>query len=278
MSKIYEVRSIGRDNGKVYDWGARKSYDEAVLLLEERFGEKHKEWAERHHSRWWIEEIDTTDCFNIPSKPMPRDRFSTRVHDVQAEGGYGGTLEVEILNGDNETVANYSRNYGAMMQTFEPFRQGEKMFALVSTDYTATSVMDLSTGKIIASETPDSGGFCPVGFYVPDWWDINSGLRLPGSSTWKDDYENPKGNFGFVWGCIWGDDSSWKIQYLDLSNIQNGKILRDERFGYVKLAATPDVHPKEFIRCQFYNGKCAVELKTETEFDLETGKLLDPLD
>lgn len=278
MSKIYEVRSTARDNGKLHTWGAENSYDEAVLLLDERFGEKHKEWAERHHSRWWIEEIDTTDCFNIPSKPMPRDMFSTREHEVETKKGYGNTLRVEVLNAASEIVATYNRNYSAMMQTFEPFRQGEKMFALVSTDYTATSVMDLATGKIIASETPDSGGFCPVGFYVPDWWDINSGSCLPGSSGWKNDYENPKGNFGFVWGCVWGDDLSWKIQHLDLSNIQNGKIVRDERFGYVKLATTPDVHPKEFIRCQFYNGKCAVELKTENEFDLETGKLLDPLD
>ena len=277
MSKIYEVRSIGRDNGKVYDWGARNSYEEAVLVLEERFGEKHQEWAERYHARWWIEEIDTSGCFIIPSKTMPRDMFSTREQEVETEQGRGNTLKIEIINSANKVVAEYSRNYSAMMQTFEPFRQGKKMFALVSIDYTATSVIDLSTGKIIASEKPDSFGFCPVGFYVPDWWDVNNGSRLPGSSTWKDDYENPKGNFGFVWGCVWGDDSSWKIQYLDLSNIQAGKIIREERFGYVKLATNPNVHPKEFIRCQFYNGKSVVELKTENEFDLVSGALLDPL-
>ena len=276
MDKIYEVRSIGRDNGKVYDWGARKTHAEAELLMEERFGEKHKEWAEARHLRWWIEEIDTSKCFKLPSKPMPRDMFSTREHEVKPEEGYGRTLEIEILNAANETVATYRRNYGALMKTFEPYRQGENLFALISTDYTATSVMDLSTGEIIASETPDSGGFCPVGFYVPDWWDIHDGSILPGSSGWKPDYENPKGNFGFVWGCIWGDDSSWKIQYLDLSKIQQGKIMRDERFGYLKLATNPEVHPKEFIRCSFYNGKSIVELKTENEYDLETGKLLDP--
>ena len=149
------------------------------------------------------------------------------------------------------------------------------MFALISTDYTATSVMDLATGKVIASETPDSNGFCPVGFYVPDWWDVNDDSVLPGSHYWSDDNELQKGDFGFVWGCIWGDDSSWKIQFLDLSKIQDGEIFREERFGYVKLAADPNVHPKEFIDCSFFDGKCRVSLKTESEFDLDTGKLVD---
>jgi hypothetical protein len=41
-----------------------------------------------------------------------------------------------------------------MLQTCEPFRQGDRVFALVSPQYTATSVLDLHTGTIIASEEP----------------------------------------------------------------------------------------------------------------------------
>jgi hypothetical protein len=33
-----------------------------------------------------------------------------------------------------------------------------------------------------------------------------------------------------------GDDSSWKVQYLDLSRVQQGVVRRDERFGYLELA------------------------------------------
>ena len=40
---------------------------------------------------------------------------------------------------------------------------------------------------------------------------------------------------GFVAGCIWGDDSSWKIQYLDLSRADEGIITRDDSFGYIEL-------------------------------------------
>lgn len=66
--------------------------------------------------------------------------------------------------------------------------------------------MDLSTGEIIAGEKPDSGGFCPVGFYVPDWWDIHDGSLLPGSSGWSDDYEFPKGHL-----VLYGDVSGVMI-------------------------------------------------------------------
>ena len=91
-------------------------------------------------------------------------------------------------------------------------------------------MLDLATGLVIAEEPVSSGGFCPVGFYVPDWWDLHDESVIPGSEYWSDDREWPSGEFGFVWGCVWGDDNSWKIQHLDLTGIQSGVILRNERF------------------------------------------------
>lgn len=41
--------------------------------------------------------------------------------------------------------------------------------------------------------------------------------------------------FGFVAGCVWGDDSSWKIQFLDLSRAAEGVLVRDDRFGYAEM-------------------------------------------
>src|SRR5206468_249746 len=125
----------------------------------------------------------------------------------------------------------YERNCG-MLQTFEPFRQGKRELALISREYTKTAVLDLTSGEVIAeeSESTPGGGFCPVGFYVPDWWDLNDGSVIPGSEYWDDDNEWPTGDFGFVWGCYWGDDTSWKVQYLDLCCVQEGVIAREERF------------------------------------------------
>jgi hypothetical protein len=176
-----------------------------------------------------------------------------------------------------------------MLQTFEPFRQGKREFALISRDYTKTAVLDLASGEVIAEETHAGSrgyGFCPVGFYVPDWWDVHDGSELPGSEHWSSDDEWPTGDFGFVWGCVWGDDSSWKIQYLDLSRVQDGVINRDERFGYIELAAdnykTPclildpevakTVAPPGFIRVSRFEGVTTVKFSVEMTFDLQSGK------
>jgi hypothetical protein len=148
--------------------------------------------------------------------------------------------------------------------------------------------MDLATGEIVAAEEPASTGFCPVGFYVPDWWDVNGSLEeggtLPGSGRWKADYEWESGNFGFVWGCIWADDWSWKVQYLDLSGIRQGLLQREERFGYLVLdtgeAEGREVwrDAREFIHVAHYSGRWRVGFRTRQTFDLDTGELQDPLD
>lgn len=43
------------------------------------------------------------------------------------------------------------------------------------------------------------------------------------------------GDFGFVAGCIWGDDLTWKIERLDLSRVAEGKITRSAKFGSVDM-------------------------------------------
>lgn len=103
-------------------------------------------------------------------------------------------------------------------------------------------------------------GFCPVEFYVPDWltdWDerdekygknarsleqtiidckadYEAGLKE--HQQYRDEeYDMLRGNFGVYSGCVWGDDSSWKIRYIDLSQISEGVVTTDDRFGYISL-------------------------------------------
>jgi hypothetical protein len=240
MSRIYEVRS--EDDG--FTWGARRTRPEALVAeMEAQAGEPG--FGLRRPLTIVEIEIDTTGLFEIPPRPTPRDLYATRIEvisDVVHRGvQHARAVHVEILDGDRLVFA-YDRNY-AMLRTFEPFRQGDRDYALISPDYTATAVADLATGRIVASEQHDPGGFCPVGFYVPDWWDVHERLGtanvLPGSSRWRSEDEWPTGDFGFVWGCRWGDDSTMKVQYLDLSHIREGVVARDDRFGYVELADQP---------------------------------------
>ena len=141
--------------------------------------------------------------------------------------GYWSYIKIgvfETLNGVKNKIGEYKRSYPNMFSTFFPFFQDGKWYALYSEDYTATSVMELPSCKKIAGEEPHAHGFCPTTFYVP-----YNDTRLLNS--------DPKTaeTIGFVSGCVWGDDSSWKIQFLDLSDIKNGNIKRDARFGYIEL-------------------------------------------
>jgi hypothetical protein len=200
---VYEVRARST-GGKVHSFGARHTKAEAEQLLAQAI--ERVAAAGGRNDRYWIEEINAEGLFEFPPLPKPRDRYTTRVTS-QKQPGRWATSHVEVLDGES-VVAAYDRNY-SMLGTFEPFRQGDRHFALISPDYTATSVLDLAAGEIIAAEEPHAEGFCPVGFYVPDWHDIHDGTVLPGSMQWRpEDHEWPSGDFGFVWGCIWGDDSS----------------------------------------------------------------------
>jgi hypothetical protein len=269
QQRMYEVRAEGKD-GQVCGFGARRSRSEGEALLEEcaRRYRGAKGWR-----RWWLEEIDTTGLWQSPPAPKPRDRYRTRVTTL-TEPGTWTKVHVEVLDGER-VVAEYDRNYG-MLQTFEPFRQGDRDLALISPHYTATSVLDLHTGKIIAAEEPAGGGFCPVGFYVPDWWDLRDGTKqFAGSLSWRpQDHEWPTGDFGFVWGCVWGDDSSWKVQYLDLSHVQDDVINRDDRFGYLRLATDPKLDMRDFIRCSSWEGQRRVEFYIERDYDINTGQVI----
>lgn len=110
-ARIYEVRAE-TPQGRVHAFGARRSRDDAEALLHatsERVGKR--------NSRYWIEEIDTTELFQPPSTPTPRDRYTTRVTST-TKPGTGQTVHVEVVDGE-AVIASYDRNY-SMLHTFEP--------------------------------------------------------------------------------------------------------------------------------------------------------------
>lgn len=213
--------------------------------------------------RMWVETKEVDVDFVVPDKGQPKDRYWVSTEPIDNGPGHWDSTRVtvhESVPGDR-VVGTYVRNYRPL-QTFHPFRQLRdgvwRDYALIAPEYTRTSVMDLATGAIIAREPwpvadadsigsdgtvhwrkgdPQPGwGFCPVEFYVPDWWEIHDEGFVVGSYVW-DEFrgDRPSGEFGFVAGCVWGDDSSWKIQYLDLSRISAGMLGRDDRFGYIEL-------------------------------------------
>jgi hypothetical protein len=285
---VYRV--YGVHEGREQDWhfGTFRTRTDAEAEIAKRKAHEGGSWVTKYHNKGLVvREAAVETDFEIPSQPKPRDKYAVKVTRTSPPGTWT-TIRVDILrrdlgSGSLEKICSYDRRY-SMIHTFEPFRQGDKEFALISRNYTSTDVLDLGTGNVIAIEPEAASGFCPVGFYVPDWWDLHTGTVIPGSESWDADLEWPTGQFGFVWGCHWGDDTSWKVQYLDLSRIQEGVITRDARFGYVELAtatheppwldldAKGPSTPPPFIRVSRYEGALHVSFDVEMEFDLVTGK------
>lgn len=230
-----------------------------------------------------------------------------------------GVFTVE--NNEEVLIGEYERNYSSLFDTFFPFQQNGKDFALYSPDYTVTRIMELPSCKDIGGEEPHSAGFCPVDYFIPTYIQQETISETKGSmgtsnrDVRKARINNPKENalsefvnrtpftnfntgeecetittyrpltpvlyssFGFVAGCVWGDDSSWKIQYLDLSEAEKGIIKRDERFGYIVLPENLSL--KEAIDMYDYGWEEEdestnyIRMNILQTFDLTTGKVVD---
>ena len=140
---------------------------------------------------------------------------------------------MEILL-DGEKIGSYRRNYSSLFDTCVPFFLDGRVYALYSRDYTSTRLMRLPECEDIGGEEPHQDGFCPTSYYVP--YDPAKGLL---------------GRWGFICGCIWGDDTSWKIEYLDFSQAAEGILKREARFGYLELASNLTL--REAVNLAGYN-------------------------
>lgn len=217
--------------------------------------------------------------FVPPPKAKPRDEYFVETEEIRdRERAWKVTVfrGIETSPETWERVGEYERPFVGMYRTFEPFRQSDRHYALISRHHTTTGVMDLATGEVIAEEPIDEAGFCPVEFYVPDWYDVHDGSVMPGSQYWDDEKMAwPRGDFGFVAGCVWADDNAMKVQYLDLSRVSEGVITREERFGYFPLANVRGAPLQSLVRV--YKG--IVVVSTDAVFNLNTGIMQgDPLE
>ncbi|MBK9923975.1 MAG: hypothetical protein IPP66_01660 [Anaerolineales bacterium] len=199
-----------------------------------------------------------------------------------------------------EQVCEYIRNYSTLFNTFYHCKKANKDLALYSPHYTATRVMELPSGKDIGGEEPSSWGFCPVDYYVPSYieqefeWTSQDGAkhitRQRLNEPSEDDLLPSEGEysratpispllyypFGFIAGCIWGDDSSYKIQYLDLSEVEKGIIRREERFGYIAIPEGLTLR-QAIDLCDYMDdpNEDRIIIAIQKQFNLRTGKVID---
>ncbi len=279
---VFHLFGVHEGREKDLAWGTYRTRAEAeaeIAKLHTRVmnGEN---WAAKYHDRGFeIREHAVDTDFEPPPRPTPRSTYVIETEQLTPPDVWTKLCVNVLRRSDRSRVCSYERNH-AMYQTFEPFRKNGRELALVSRDYVATAVLDLATGEVIAEEPHDANGFCPVGFYVPDYWDLHDGTVFPGSPHFREaEHAWIRGELGFVWGCVWGDDGSWKIQCVDLSRVSDGIITRDARFGYVELAESNWVSPcfraelgDEGLKPPFiYAGREQVSLAVQLTFDKASG-------
>lgn len=244
--------------------------------------------------------------------------FARVLDDVQYAPGTWHGLRIGVFrreNGSDVQVGEYERNYPSLLHTFAPFHADGRDLALYSPDYTCTRLLELPSCRDIGGEDPRDNGFCPADFFIPYFVELEYHaddaprkrrriqmpkaenlaprtvpVRYPARNAHPERIENhheaPAGPltyhpFGFVAGCIWGDDSSWKVQYLDLSQAAAGVVRREERFGYIEL---PDsVRLENAVDLIDYQTDATADYAHEVRitlfqrFDLRTGHQVDPL-
>lgn len=234
--------------------------------------------------------------FPIPPDYIPSERYKAT---PSTSGGRFSRIKVVVVDEqENEVVAEYVRNYSCLMKTFHPFRHlcGDnewRDYALIASQYWQTSVLDLSTGTIIANESghpfddedrakmKDAGvnpevvektkdkfdptwGFCPMDFRVFDYNEFYDKDFVPDSM----DESLLSGKWGLVSGCVWGDDSSMKLRYVDLSRVEEGIVHVDDRFGYVEMGS--DLSDLEFYT---ETGRFAAPIQAVFEIGSGKGKI-----
>lgn len=157
------------------------------------------------------------------------EKYSLKTSKKKNKPGQWDSILCEIHNSKGERLGEYIRHYPSFVEsTFFPFQMNGKDYALYSADYNTVSVMSLPDCKPIELKpecVEQLNNFCPVEIYIPRFSDRgDSRLQLQ-----KGDHEYETGYTGFsslafVSGCVWGDDYSWKLNLLDLSNIEKGEL------------------------------------------------------
>jgi hypothetical protein len=224
-----------------------------------------------------------------------------------------GIFRVE--NEREEQIGEYVRSLHTRPTTFFPFQQNGEDFALYSPHYSDIRIMKLPSCKDIGGDESKSDDFCSIDFYVPSYMEqkiiskiknsegkveeklwttkvseqkdeelteyiksstdenINTGKTESSETIYRPLTSRLYYPFGFVYGCRWMDDTS--VHFLDLSEVENGIVKREARFGYVEKPI--GVSLKEAINMENY-GRYSGDAENQFQmclmqtFDLITGK------
>lgn len=206
---------------------------------------------------------------------------------------------INIIRKNNEILGGFTRDYSSFAaEIFKPFYWEGQWYATYSHSYTTLRVMRINENSIEdwcgEPEDKEGFGFCPVEVVLPlaykgkcqgymnHFWlhsfdseeEAIAHKRRFGEITYLDAKEQHTQvsdvpyfmGVGIYSGCIWGDDSNWKIRYIDYRKVAQKEVLIKEAFSYVEQPI--DRKLADCIQCMQYNGKC-FSLITMSDYDID---------
>lgn len=135
-------------------------------------------------------------------------------------------LKVNIFEVSSDFyLGHYICDHTELRKAYQVVKNSNKFFLIYCPSVSSLRVMSLPDCLDQDIKDLSSPDFVYHDIYVP-------------YGTVKNSKEFYSGTFGFVSGHYIGDDSNLSIEYLDLSEFQSGKIMRQNRFGSIAMPRT----------------------------------------
>lgn len=231
-------------------------------------------------------------------------KYTLKTLPIDNGSGHWKSTLCHIFCDEVEIGSYLYRYYNSAEKIFQPFNINGKDYAIISTDYTTVSFITLPdcTPVVLTDESKENlSDHCPVECWIPRYKEIRTEYEaemiLGHPSGVKDFYvyfddseiREPKDpesfelpihyhDFGFVAGCVWGDDSgNWKVNFLDLSGIEKGEVFYTSEgkreWTYKQLPS--NLTMKQAIKIDRWSAdeRYRIEWAVPEYYDLENGKL-----
>ena len=174
---------------------------------------------------------------------------------VDGKQGCWSVTKVEVRRGDT-LVFEFTRQYpGFALETTRIFSLGGQDILVYSENYETLNFFNLTKREAIALDDESKKqihGFCPTEILVPKFAIEDDIYICDGGITGEFH------DFAFVSGCVWGDDSSWKLNILDMRNLLTGEVnyvnnLRELKPEWLYSEIPPGISLAQCVQLDYWN-------------------------
>lgn len=174
---------------------------------------------------------------------------------VSGKPGFWAVVNVEIRRG-NVLVFEFTRQYPSFgLETTRIFSLEGQDVLVYSENYETLNFFNLTKREAITLNEESKKqicGFCPTDILVPKFI-VDDDVYICDGGTNGEFHD-----FAFVSGCVWGDDSSWKLNILDMKNLLRGAVkyvnnLREVKPEWLYLEIPPGISLTQCVHLDYWH-------------------------